>query len=64
MTNVNAILVGKWIVGIVTNSSATPPPTVHMFEFDNREPINLAFPPEEAKAIARSILDQYEKSAN
>ncbi|MCP1843665.1 hypothetical protein ACVIHI_003416 [Bradyrhizobium sp. USDA 4524] len=30
-----------------------------MLEFDNREPINLAFLPEEAMKIARAILDQY-----
>ena len=56
---VSAILVGRWKIGLAD----FPPdarPTILMLDFDNREPINLAFPPDKAVQIARAILAQYE----
>ena len=56
---VSAILVGRWKIGLAD----TPPdarPTILMLDFDKREPINLAFPPDQAVEIARAILAQYE----
>ena len=56
---VSAVLVGRWKIGL-----ADSPPdarrTILMFDFDNREPINLALPPDQAVNIARAILDQYD----
>ena len=49
---VSAILVGRWKIGLADR----PPdarPTILMLDFDKREPINLAFPPDQAVQIAR-----------
>ena len=58
-TQVSAILVGRWKIGLA-DSPADARPTILMLDFNNREPINLAFPPDQAVQIARAILDQYE----
>ena len=60
MTNVDAISVGRWTVGLASNSPAPQKPTLLTLEFDNREPINLAFLADQAVEIARAILDQYQ----
>ncbi|MHC2619427.1 hypothetical protein ACVIW2_001459 [Bradyrhizobium huanghuaihaiense] len=57
---VTGILTNKWVVGLMADSPANPKPTVLIFEFDDRENINLAILPDEAVKIARAILDQYE----
>ncbi|WP_338692023.1 hypothetical protein V5279_37930 [Bradyrhizobium sp. 26S5] len=65
----NAIWVaGNWAVGLVTGSPTHPglnedgpaKPTFLQIQFNDREPIVLAIVAQEAVAIARSILDQYE----
>jgi hypothetical protein len=58
-TQVSAILAGRWKIALADSPSEARP-TILMLEFDNREPINLAFPPDQAVRIARAILDQYE----
>jgi hypothetical protein len=54
-TQVDAILVGKWRVGTAESPSKA---TVLMLEFKNRAPINLAFLPDQAVAIAKGDLEQ------
>ena len=56
---VSATLVGRWKIGLA-DSPPDARPTILMLDFDNREPINLAFPPDKAVQIARAILAQYE----
>ncbi|MGX1323864.1 hypothetical protein AB7M17_007317 [Bradyrhizobium sp. USDA 377] len=59
MTKVDCIKVERWTVGLPTDRD-DPKPTILLFDFDNRESINLAILPEEAVKIARGILEQYE----
>ena len=55
MSQVTALVVGKWSVGISKEKNVS----ILMLEFTDREPINLAIDRDRAIAIARAILDQY-----
>jgi hypothetical protein len=53
---IKAIGVGKWFIGYQHSTAKT----LLMFEFLDREPINLLIPKDTALAIGRAILAQYE----
>lgn len=60
MPELDVILVGKWAVGYRhPKVGAEKGLTILQFEFDDRGPISLAFPPDAAEAIAKAILAQY-----
>lgn len=52
--SLDAVIVGKWTVGYSHNPVGM---ALLLFEFDNRPPINLAIPPDQAEAIAKAILE-------
>ena len=51
---IQAILVGKWVIGYDHASKHT----VVRIEFSDRPPLHLAFAPENAVDLAKAILDQ------
>lgn len=55
---IQVIIAGKWSVGFSRSSGHT----LLMFEFTDREPINLAIEQSQAIAMARAILAQAENS--
>lgn len=54
---VEAVLVGKWTVGYA-HDPRQQGASLLLLEWDDRAPINLAFPPDEAVKIANAILEQ------
>ena len=54
---IQAIIAGKWSVGFSKSSGQT----LLMFEFSDREPVNLALSQDQAVALANAVLAQAKK---
>jgi hypothetical protein len=55
MDEISAIPVGKWSIAFHHPTHST----LVMLEWKDREPLNLALPPEQAVALAETILENY-----